>query len=156
MQNPPEFVRDNFAAAKKLLKAHVVGEPVFSRGTYQIEIQDDKNQKFFPFLQISDAGEVTDSFCSCEEASQCVHLAAAYLRIFNGFDEPLHIRFKKSLWNRLFQMAAKRHGYETDCLEKKKEGHYICQSKTKKELFSIEAKTAAAKKRLEEIVSERV
>ncbi len=155
MGNQPEFVQDNFRKAKALLKADAVKEPVFSRGTYQVEVQTKNKKKYFPFLQMKDDGEVTDSFCSCEAGSGCVHLAAAYLRIFNGFDEPLHVRYKKSLWNRLFQMASKRHGYDTDCLRKEKGGSYFTESKTKKRLFWIEARSAGAKKRLEAICSQR-
>ncbi len=150
MENQPKFVIDNLKAAKALVKADAVKEPVFSRGTYQVEVQE-KKKKFFPFLQIKDNGEVFDSFCSCENP-ECVHLAAAYLRIFNDFDEPLHVRYRKSLWNRLFQMVSKRHGYESDCLIKDKPGHYHTESKMKKVLFWINAKTAQAKKRLEAII----
>ena len=159
MKMPPEFVQENFSAAKSLLREGAVREPVFSRGTYQIEVLEKGKKKVFPFIQMKDDGTVTDSFCTCkasEGGTGCPHLAAAYLWIFTDFEEPLHVRFKKSLWNRLFQMAAKRHGYETDCLEKKKEGHYICQSKTKKELFSIVSKTAVGKKKLEELVAKRI
>src|SRR5208282_6276806 len=102
----------------------------------------EKKKKWFPFLQLTDEGVVADCFCSCEQSESqggCPHLAAAYLRIFNGLNEPLHVRFKKSLWNRLFQMAAKRHGYEPSCLKKSRDGIYTCGSKTKKRLFSIEA-----------------
>lgn len=156
MQKQPEFVRAYLSAAKALLKAKAVKEPVFSRSTYQVEVQD-KKTKYFPFLQIKENGEVSDCFCSCERSESgngCSHLAAAYLRIFNGFEEPLHVRFKKSLWNRLFQMAAKRHGYGPECLTKSKEGIYSCGSKTKKQLFSIEAATIVLKKRLAAIISE--
>ena len=155
MRNQPEFVQDNLRAAKALLKADAVKEPVFSRGTYQVEVQDKSKKKFFPFLQMKDDGEVTDSFCSCEAGGGCVHLAAAYLRIYNGLDEPLHVRYRKSLWNRLFQMSSKRHGYETSCLRKEKSGSYLAESKTKKKLFWIEAKSVAAKKKLEAIVTNR-
>lgn len=155
MRNSPEFLQANLRAAKSLLKAGGVKEPVFSRGTYQVEVQDKTKKRFFPFIQMQDDGRVTDSFCSCEEGGGCAHLAAAYLRIFNDCDEPLHIRFKKSLWNRLFQMASKRHGYETSCLRQEKAGSYVTESKTKKRLFSIEAKSVSAKKRLEAICSER-
>jgi SNF2 family DNA or RNA helicase len=155
MGNQPKFVEENFAAAKALLKSESVQEPVFSRGTYQLEIQDKAKKKFFPFLQIKDSGEVTDSFCSCEKSGGCAHLAAAYLRIFNGFEEPLHVRYRKSLWNRLFQMASKRHGYDVKYLRKESPGHYLTESKTKKKLFWIKAKSVATKKRLEAIVSKR-
>lgn len=154
MDKRPPFVD----AFKSQLKGLIVAEPIFSRGTYQIEVQEKGKKKFFPFLQMNDEGELKDSFCTCEvsEAGHgCPHLAAAYLRIFNGCEEPLHVRYLKSLWNRLFQMAAKRHGYDIDCLNLEKEGSYFCESQTKKKLFTIEARTAAAKKKLSEIVAER-
>jgi len=154
----PRFVSDYQKQARALLKSRAVYEPTFSRGTYQIEVVDRKNT-FFPFLQMTDDGQITDAFCTCklsEKGGGCPHLAAAYLRIFNDTPEPLHVRFKQSLWDRLFQIASKRHGYETSCLKKDKESCYRCFSKTKKTLFSIQAFTAAAIQRLEYIVSERV
>lgn len=159
MDREPEFVREYLQAAKALVKGGAVGEPIFSKGTYQVEVQEKGKKKAFPFIQMKDDGEVTDSFCSCkvsEAGRGCPHLAAAYLRIFNGYEEPLHVRYRKSLWNRIFQMASKRHGYDTDCLKKEKEGVYSAESKTKKKLFSIDARTQGAKKRLGEIVAERV
>lgn len=158
MQSAPKFVARFFSEAKALLDEGAVKEPLFSRGTYQIEIQEKGKKKVFPFLQMNDEGGLTDSFCSCktsESGEGCEHLAAAYLLLFNGLSEPLHIRFRKSLWNRLFQMASKRHGYEADALKKEKEGKFYAESKTKKRLFSIEAKSAAAKGKLDEILFNR-
>lgn len=159
MKKRPEFVDEYFAAAQQLLQAKSVREPIFSRGTYQVEVQERGKKKAFPFLQMKDNGEVTDSFCSCEMSSSgygCPHLAAAYLRIFKGFEEPLHIRFKYSLWNRLFQMAAKRLGYEPHCLKKEGQEHYVSESSIGKKLFSIEALDLREKKRLSSIVAEKV
>ncbi len=158
MDHKPGYVSEYLTQAEALLQEGAVGEPLFSRGTYQFEVVDKGKKKAFPFIQMRDDGEVTDSFCSCkvsEAGRGCPHLAAAYLRIYNGTEEPLHIRYRRSLWNRLFQMGSKRHGYDPDCLQKEGEGLYTCQSKTKKRLFSIEAKTAKAKKKLEKMVSER-
>ena len=158
MDHQPEFVKEYREAAEALIQAGAVGEPIFSKGTYQFEVQEKGKKKAFPFIQMRDDGGVTDSFCSCkvsEAGHGCPHLAAAYLRIFNGTSEPLHVRYRKSLWNRLFQMSSRRHGYDTDCLKKEGEGHYTCESKTKKPLFSIDATSVKAKKKLESIVSER-
>ncbi|MBF8263495.1 MAG: hypothetical protein HW387_1160 [Parachlamydiales bacterium] len=154
----PRFVSVYEKQALTLLKIHAVGEPAYSRGTYQVEVEDRKTS-FFPFLQITDEGVLTDSFCTCkvsENGEGCPHLAAAWLRIFNACKEPLHVRFKKSLWNRLFQMASKRHGYETDCLKKSGEMAYYCTSNTKKKLFFIEALNAPSIHRLQKIVDQRV
>lgn len=153
----PEYVQKYLSEAEALLEAGAVGEPIFSRGTYQVEVVEKGKKKAFPFIQMNDDGEITDSFCSCKvsEEGGCPHLAASYLQIFNGKEDPLHVRFRRSLWSRLFQMASKRHGYKIDCLRSEKEGLYTCESKTKKPLFSIEATNAKAKKRLESIVSKR-
>ncbi len=157
MQNPPKFV----TLFEKEAKSLAVKEPLYSRGTYQFEVRESKTKTkgtFFPFIQISDEGQIGDAFCSCktsEDGNGCPHLAAAYLRIYNGKKLPLHIRFKASLWNRLCQMGGKRHGYEPDCLNKEKEGLYYLESKTKKRLLTIEALTPVAKKRLAKIVEKR-
>jgi superfamily II DNA or RNA helicase len=154
----PEYVKEYLKQAEAFLAAGSVLEPLFSRGTYQFEVVEKGKKKAFPFLQMKDDGEITDSFCSCkvsETGKGCPHLAAAYLQIFNGKEEPLHVRFRKSLWSRLFQMASKRHGYQEDCLQKEGEGGYSCESKTQKPLFRIEATDAKAKKRLEAIISKR-
>jgi SNF2 family DNA or RNA helicase len=149
----PKFVSEYLPQAQSLIEQGGVSEPIFSRGTYQFEVAEKGKKKAFPFIQMKDDGEVTDCFCSCkvsESGGGCPHLAAGYLKIYGGKDEPLHVRYRKSLWNRLFQMAAKRHGYEPKCL-KEKEGRYECGSKTHKELFWIEA-SGKAKKRLESIL----
>lgn len=152
----PRFVSEYAKAAAALLSRKAVLEPIYSRGTYQVEVLD-RNTSFYPFLQIQPDG-LTDAFCTCalsEKAGGCPHLAAAWLKLFNQTDEPLHVRFQKSFWSRLFQMASKRHGYDTGCLSKK-ENAYVCESATKKTLFSIEGTTEEGKARLSEIVSERI
>ncbi len=152
----PRFVSEYAKAAAALLSRAAVKEPIYSRGTYQVEVVD-RNTSFYPFMQIQAEG-LADAFCTCalsEKAGGCPHLAAAWLRIFNGTEEPLHVRFQKSFWSRLFQMASKRHGYAPDCLNKK-ESAYVCESTTKKPLFAIEGMTEEGRSRLSEIVSERI
>ena len=158
MKKRPEFVDSYLQEAEKLLQTKAVKEPIFSRGTYQIEVHQRGKKKEFPFLQMKDDGEITDSFCSCElssDGSGCPHLAAAFLRIFNGFDQPLHVRFKNSLWNRLFQMVAKRQGYESHGLKRGEGSSYSSVSNTGKILFSISASDPKSVKRLELIVMEK-
>jgi superfamily II DNA or RNA helicase len=158
MKQLPEFVTAYLDIAKQLILNKCVKEPNFSRGTYQIEVQEKGKKKAFSFLQMKDNGDVTDFFCSCELSESghgCPHLAASFLRIFNGFTDPLHVRFKRSLWNRLFQMMAKREGYEPHCLKEEEEGLYIARSPTKKKLFSVQATSVAEKKRLLSILAEK-
>lgn len=150
MVSRPEFVQKFLSSAKALLKQKAVADPLFSRGTYQLEVREGK-EKFFPFLQIKDTGEVTDFFCTCsisEQGHGCPHLAAGYLRILGKEEVPLHVRFQQSFWNALFQIQALQSGYETKCL-KSKEGKY------RGEFFSLTAKTASAKKQLKKWIEER-
>ena len=83
----------------------------FSKGTYQVGIKED-GEEYWPFLQISDTGDLRDGFCSCaqEDETGCAHLAKAYL-IASGKNEnepPLHVRFLKSLFNRVGLYLYKR------------------------------------------------
>jgi hypothetical protein len=154
----PRFVLEYEKIAISLIKQHALKEFNFSRGAYQVEVVE-KKTSFFPFLQMSDEGRVSDAFCTCklsEKGEGCPHLSAAYLRIFNATKEPLHVRFEKSLFNHLFLMASERHGYEVKCLKKESDGAYFATSKTKKRLFSIEALNKPSIQRLKKIVAERV
>lgn len=110
MVHNPSFVQDYLKIAQDLVKAGAVGEPFFSRGTYQFEVLEGKRAAS-PFLQITDSGAVKDAFCSCkvsETGNGCPHLAASFLTIFNGHEEPLHVRFAHSLWARLFLIAEEK------------------------------------------------
>lgn len=158
MIEPPDFVTEHLIAAESLRKDRAVKEPTFSRGTYHIEVQEKGKKKQFVFLQVDDDGHVGDCFCSCKESesgNRCPHIAAAFLEIFNDCKEPLHVRFKKSLWNKLFQMEAKRNQEDPDCLIADANGGFSCFSQVKKELFYIRPISAAGKKRFKEIVSEK-
>src|SRR5438105_10527917 len=107
---------------------------------------------------MNDEGHVTDFFCTCKESEPgngCLHLAAAYLKIFNGQNTPLHIRYRQSFWYHLLQIMSQRLGYSADCLKKTPEGAFVAESKTKKCLFSIEAKNASTKKQLNAYVANR-
>ncbi len=111
--------------AEGLLKQGCVRDIVFSGSTYQIEVYDPKlSESFWPFLQFDHSGKVIDAFCSCpsEEESGCVHLAAAYLKIHNGKERPLHLRFEHSFWNAICALSAHHAGYE-QALQKSGEGY---------------------------------
>jgi SNF2 family DNA or RNA helicase len=143
-------------SGRKLLSAKKVKSLIFSEGTYQSEIEVVKGDVLFPFLQISDEGELKDGFCSCSEDSSstiCSHLAATYVQIMGEENIPLHVRFRDSFWNQLAQMASRRHGYDTECLEGR--GEYKALSSTGKLLFQIKPKTPATKKKLLEIIVSR-
>lgn len=122
---------------------------LFSEGTYQVQVKS-----FWPFLQLNDAGELIDSFCTCEEAEKkgsCPHLAAAYLKIMRG-GVPLHVRFRESFWNQIGMICAERHGYEASCL-KRANGGFEAFSQTGKRLFWMRAKKKS--KELEDLLYHR-
>ena len=143
-------------SGRKLLSAKKVKSLIFSEGTYQSEIEVVTGDVLFPFLQMSDEGDLKDAFCSCSEDSSsliCPHLAATYVQIMGEENIPLHVRFRDSFWNQLGQMASRRHGYDTECLQGR--GEYKALSSTGKLLFHMKPKTPAAKKKLLEIIVSR-
>jgi SNF2 family DNA or RNA helicase len=153
------FLKKDMVQGEALLKAGKVGDVLFSEGTYQVEAGDLKGkERYWPFLQMDDEGSVLDFFCSCqaaEEEKSCAHLAAAYSKIFNGKQLPLHVRYRDSLWNHLCLMASRRHEYETSCLKAKNQG-YEAKSPTNKLLFFVKGVGVQGKKRLKELLFNRV
>lgn len=153
------FSEKDLAEGETLRKEGKVGQVLFSEGTYQIEVADVKKKgRYWPFLQLDDEGKLLDYFCNCaeaEKAKSCPHLVAAYDRVFNGFAEPLHVRFRVSLWNHLCQLASRRHGYEVSVLKGKNQT-YEAKSVTGKKLFSVKGISPKGKKRLHEILFNRV
>jgi SNF2 family DNA or RNA helicase len=129
----PRFVRDYSVSAEAL----PVKEPVFSRGSYQLQVDDQ-----FPFIVLSDEGALLDSFCTCDVGSECVHLAAGYLYLMQG-NTPLHVRFGNSFWKLLCEAIAEQCDYQ---LPKREGNRYLIQ-KGKKNLIVL---TAGAKHLIEE------
>ncbi len=151
MENVP-FSKKDLVEGEALLKAGKVKQVLFSEGTYQVEIDN-----YWPFLQLDDQGNLLDGFCNCPAAGEtksCPHLAGAYLKIFNGFSTPLHVRFRSSLWNHLCQMASRRHGYDADIIKVKNQ-IYEAKSVTGKQLFVIKQVLPKEKKRLQDLLYKR-
>lgn len=151
----------NLAKGRALVSSGGVKRVIFSEGTYQVEvIEEGHKESFWPFLQLDDTGEITDCFCTCQEAEDrgmCPHLAAALLEIYRGKSKPLHLRFRLSLWNLLMQIAATRHGYDTECLKKLPGAQgYYAHSLTNKRLFTIKSLNKRGHVQLSEIVNNRV
>lgn len=151
------FSVEDLKEGEALLKKGSVGEISFSAGTYQIEVKIDKDV-FWPFLQISDKGGLKDHFCTCEQAEDgnfCSHQAGAWLKIFNGKETPLHMRFKESLWNQLCRLAARRHGEEVSALKGSVDIGFQAASTTGKRLFFIKANTPQGKKIIKSLIVQR-
>jgi hypothetical protein len=155
---PKEFFsNEDLQQAEALVREGKIGELLFSGGTYQVEIKVDK-ESFWPFLQVSDEGELKDHFCSCEAAEEgrsCPHQAAAWIKIFNGKTEPLHVRFRESFWYELCHMAARRHGEDKSALKGSVDVGYQAFSSTGKKLFSIKFRTPKGKKMIREIIAQK-
>jgi superfamily II DNA or RNA helicase len=154
----PEVLQPYFVQAKNYLKEGLVGDIEFSVGTYQVQVIDAKTkQEVWAFLQLDQRGNLKDCFCSCGESEEpyCVHLAAALLKIYNDQPIPLHVRFQRSLWNQLCQIYANRLGDNPTVLQAAGPGRFIRNSVGGKEIFSIKAKTPAAKTHLKEILEYR-
>lgn len=96
--------------AEKILQKGRVQEVEFSQSTYQVKVIDPKYPDgVWSFLQFDQNERLQDSFCSCpicDEYGACPHIAASYLKIFNGKEWPLHSRFSHSFWNSLCQILA--------------------------------------------------
>lgn len=152
MREPP-FVAEHRASIATLR----VAEPLFSKGTYQVEVQE-AGEIYYPFLQFRKEGELADFFCTCPASGRgCSHLAAAYLRIFNGQALPLHVRFEHSFWNQLCLAVAERAGFHPTLFTLSEEGAYVYLAKESGErLFSIHATTPSTQAMLHTILYERV
>ena len=151
------FNAQHMSEGGQLIQAGDVKSIVFSGGTYQVEVFDPKlSETFWPFLQVGDEGDVKDAFCSCSEAEKkksCCHLAAAFIKISN--EDPLHVRFYSSFWNKLCLMSFKRHGSDPHVLKKKGEKNYVCTASGGEVVFSLKVKTTNGKKLLDEIIFHR-
>lgn len=155
MTNGVKFSEDHLKRAEELLAGGKVQSIIFSGGTYQIEVKD--GESYWIFLQIDDEGKILDCFCSCAAAEKdktCAHLAAGMSALFGKEREPLHVRFQTSLWNHLFQMLAKRYGYDTSILEKK-EDSYLVAKETKEPRFLLQIKSESARDKMIELIDQR-
>lgn len=145
-------------AAKRSLHQDVVKDIEFSDATYQVLVEDaGTHEKFWVFLQLDDKGEIRDAFCSGEENPEesCVHLAIAYLSLYQNYDLPLHQRFTQSLWNRACRLYADRIKHQPENLTRLTPDHYVFRDPTERLLFSIQAKTPEASEHLDEILFRR-
>lgn len=155
----PEFLQPFRAKAEQYIAKGLVRDIEFSGPTYQVLVIDAaKKQEIWSFLQLDNRGGIKDCFCECEKeegSDYCVHLTAAFLRIYNGQLAPLHQRFRNSLWNKLFELFAERLGDAQGVLSKVANGHYNRATASGKTIFFIKGKTAKVKEHLTDIIEHR-
>jgi superfamily II DNA or RNA helicase len=162
MTQLPDILHPFQSQAEEYLAKGLVQDIEFADGTYQVHVIDaNSEQSVWTFLQLDSRGGLKDCFCSCEEedsdtpATHCVHLAAAYLRIYNNHPTPLHERFQLSLWNQLCRLYADRLGDDPTLLLKMSPGYYMHASAGGRVVFYVKGKTETADTRLQEIIEER-
>lgn len=155
----PDFLKNYREAAEKLLLENRLGTVAFSGGTYQIQIHDPSipEEEAWVFLQLDSRGQIKDYFCSCSEGQEnCVHVATAFLKLYNGSTLPLHQRFEASLWNHLFRLYAERYGDNPHQFQNATEGEFLRTGLNNETLVHIKAKTEHAKEKLEELLFHRI
>lgn len=90
-----------------------------------------------------------------EESLPCLHLATAFLYIYNGHSLPLHVRFHRSLWNNLCLLYADRLGYDPSILKLLGKNQYVNSSVGGKQVFSIKGKNSAGMAHLKDLLFHR-
>lgn len=145
--------------AEQSLEQKMVKDIEFSGSTYQILVEDiHTHQEYWVFIQLEGNDKIRDAFCSCEDGHNlngCLHLAVAYLSLFNDQTASLSHRFSRSLWNYLCNLYEERLGADLDSLICFQPGYYAKQSASEKIIFSIKALDAASIETLENILHQR-
>ncbi len=145
----PKFLQKYKQEAKTYLEKGLVRDIEFSGPTYQVQVYDPSTKKEeWAFLQLDPKGWIQDSFCSCEEGDKCIHLATAYLRVFNNGDLPLHERFQRSLWNKLCFLFTEHCGDDPSLIQEIDPDHYVYKNETGDTLFFVKTKNQKSQKRL--------
>ncbi len=142
--------------ARSYLQDNRICEIIFSKGTYQIRLDDPSSKDpAWTFIQLDKNQNVKDFFCSCqtESGQSCEHLAAAILAIYRGHTLPLHQRFEHSFWAKITEAFALEYGYETQLLNDNQEGYVL---KKRGEIrFFLKPKSPDAKSFFHEAIRER-
>lgn len=155
----PASLKKYETQAQDWLSQGAVKQVEFSGATYQIQVvMPETNQETWAFLQLDSYGHLKDGFCSgeeCDASIGCIHLAVAYLYVFNGHLHPLHERFNHSLWNALCRLYADRLGYDSQLLKRDAQGRYACYSLGRKCLFAIRPMTPQMTQALKELLEKK-
>lgn len=156
----PEYLHSFQSQAEEYLAKGLVKSVEFSGSTYQVLVIDaDSQAEAWTFLQLDPQGQIGDCFCDFEEAEDftpCVHLCAAYLRLYNGHEKPLHLRFEHSLWNCLSLLFFERLGDEATIFQKLDKGHYVHKSAGRgKVIFEAKSKSAKGASMLKSLLEKR-
>lgn len=134
-------------------KEKKLGEMEFSRGTYQVQIFDLKDQEdYWVFLHF-DQYKLRDVFCSCH--ASCVMCGHSYVAIQSILDEkncPLHLLFETSFWKILTWHCMLIFGSSVLDLKEKNRGEYVIFSEKESRQFTLKSKSVATQTFLEHIL----
>lgn len=131
----------------------------FSGSTYQVQVLDESGEEAWAFLQLDSRGKLKDCLCSCEtfdEKNVCAHLAVAWLRIYGNRAIPLHLRFERSLWNKLCRLYADRLGDSSRVIQTQGEDTFFSPSASGKTVFFAKGKNGEASAHLKALFDQRV
>lgn len=124
------------APYREAAKIASILEVIFSRSTYQIWVEDpSKKERGWTFIQLDEEKNLRNAFCDCHSQDKqggCVHLAAAWHKIFGGKGRALHERFTLSPWCELTWFFAEKLGFDATDLERVEKDHFV--GKEKKEV----------------------
>lgn len=155
----PDHLTSYRREAEQALKAGAIKDIEFSGSTYQVLVEDlSTHQEYWVFLQLEGKGAIKDAFCSCEETQEtpgCVHLATAYLALYKNYEQPLHQRFARSLWNALCRLFEERLGDDPKILDEAAPGVYSSRSTLGKTIFTLQAVTPEAVQILDQMIYKR-
>jgi len=155
--NQDSFSKITLREGRKLLEAGAIRNLQFVDGIYQFTIKAAKGKKFlYPVLHVDEKGILIDALCDCSksvEQRSCVHIAAAWLKIFEHSYLPMHVRFRDSFWNSFFKIAAGRHACALDDLKKKNKEQWQILSSSGQALFVLKALNKKGQKRVAEFLS---
>jgi superfamily II DNA or RNA helicase len=146
-------IEKHFKEAQQDIDSGKVKEILFSRGTYQVLIDDE--EEYWVFLQFNEKQKLSDGFCSCSDEDSCKHLAAAYLAIFRAKEEPLHLRFASSFWKALGRSCAEKCGFDHQSYQQLSSGEYLFQDQNENTVITITLKDEIHKNLLKEWTIER-
>lgn len=155
----PKSLKKFQKQAQEIVDKGLVEEVEFSGETYQLLVPEKKGgEGAWAFMQLDSKGGIKDAFCSCDTSDDdepCIHIAASFLRIYNGRDTPLHLRFKNSLWNLLCLQSLDKFGDDPEKIEHKTGDAYTFYGEDRNTFFEIKANSPSSQKRLEEIINYR-
>lgn len=155
----PKYLQKYLKKAEGLIEDGQVHDIEFSGPTYQVLVKDTEYfDGVWAFVQLDAKGDIKDSFCSCESSEEqvgCEHIAAAFLRIYNGRQRPLHLRFRVSLWNQLCFLYLEKLGDRPKIHHASSSGEFSCIDAARETVFSVKALTTEADETLKKIIEER-